>query len=48
MKNTEGQPKEELDEIYTSVGDVTHARTIDELPRGPHDLYYAGSQALKS
>ena len=48
MKNSEGQPKKELDKIYSSVGDVVHARSIGELPRGPQDLYSARYQISKS
>ena len=51
MKNSEGQPKKELDKIYSSVGDVVHVRSIGELPRGPQDLYkiyqVSKSQKLK-
>ena len=32
MKNSESQPKKELDKIYSSVGDAVHARSICELP----------------
>jgi hypothetical protein len=32
-------PKQVLDKVYSSVGDVTKARSIGELPRGPTDLY---------
>ena len=48
MKNSEGQPKKELDKIYGFVGDVVHARSIGELPRGPQDLYSARYQVSKS
>ena len=34
-------PKQVLDKVYSSVGDVTKARSIGELPRGPSDLYNA-------
>lgn len=34
-------PKQILDKVYSSVGDVTKARSIGELPRGPTDLYNA-------
>ena len=37
IKNSEGQPKKELDKIYSIDGDVVHARRIGELPRGPQD-----------
>ena len=39
MENSQGQPKKEFDMIYSSVGDVVHARSIGELPRGLQDLY---------
>ena len=32
MKKSEGQPKEELDQIFSSVGDGIYGRRIDELP----------------
>ena len=34
-------PKQVLDKAYSSVGDVTKARSIGQLPRGPTDLYNA-------
>ena len=34
-------PKQVLDKVYSSVGDVTKARSIGQLPRGPTDLYNA-------
>jgi hypothetical protein len=33
--------QEVLDEVYTSSGDVTMARSLGELPRGPSDIYNA-------
>lgn len=33
--------KEILDKVYRESGDVTHARSASELPRGPKDLYNA-------
>ena len=48
MKNSEGQPKKKLDNIYSSVGDGVHARSVEELPRGPQDLYSARYQVSKS
>jgi hypothetical protein len=33
--------KEVLDEVYISSGDVTMARSLGELPRGPSDIYNA-------
>jgi hypothetical protein len=34
-------PKEVIDRVYCSVGDVTKAQSIGELPRGPADIYNA-------
>ena len=34
-------PKEVIDRVYCSVGDVTKAQSIGELPRGPTDIYNA-------
>lgn len=34
-------PKQVLDHVYRSVGDVTKARSVGQLPRGPTDLYNA-------
>ena len=34
-------PKEILDGVYHSVGDVTEARSLGQLPRGPSDVYNA-------
>ena len=48
MKNSEGQSKKGLDKIYSSVGDVVHARSIGELLRGPQDLYSARYQVSES
>lgn len=36
-----------LDEVYLSVGDVTNARSMGQLPRGPGDLYNARHAAKK-
>ena len=33
--------KEVLDQVYISAGDVTMARSLGELPRGPADIYNA-------
>jgi hypothetical protein len=33
--------KEVIDRVYCSVGDVTKAQSIGELPRGPADIYNA-------
>ena len=38
-------PKEVLDEIYSSSGDVYHARSLSQLPRGPRDIYSAQAAA---
>lgn len=40
--------RESLDEVYRSVGDVTQARSVGQLPRGPGDLYNARHSAKKS
>lgn len=40
-------PKQILDKVYISVGDVTKARSIGELPRGPADLYNARFSSKK-
>ena len=40
--------RESLDEVYRSVGDVTKARSVGQLPRGPGDLYNACHSAKKS
>ena len=40
--------RESLDEVYRSVGDVTKARSMGQLPRGPGDLYNARHSAKKS
>ena len=37
----EKSPKEVLDEVYISSGDVAMARSVGELPRGPTDIYNA-------
>ena len=37
-----------LDEIYSSSGDVTMARSLGELPRGPVDMYNARRSARQS
>ena len=34
-------PKNALDKLYTSVGDVSEAKCLGQLPRGPSDVYYA-------
>lgn len=40
-------PKEVLDEVYCDVGDVTKARSVGQLPRGPQDMYNARFSAKK-
>lgn len=38
VKQKEKTAKEVLDEVYMSSGDVTMARSLGELPRGPPDI----------
>lgn len=45
MKSTTS--KEALDAVYCSVGDVTSARCLGQLPRGPWDIYNARYSAKK-
>ena len=40
--------KEILDVVYLESGDLTHARSASELPRGPKDLYNARHLAKQS
>ena len=40
-------PKEILDDIYCCLGDVEGAKSLDELPRGPQDLYSARCHAKR-
>lgn len=40
-------PKFGLDKIFKSVGDVTEARSLGQLPRGPSDIYNARHAAKK-
>lgn len=40
-------PKQLLDNVYRSVGDVTEARSLGQLPRGPRDVYNARFAAKK-
>ena len=40
--------RESLDEVYRFVGDVTKARSVGQLPRGPGDLHNAHHSAKKS
>ena len=39
--------KDYLDEVYRSSGDVINVRSMNELPRGPSDLYNARHAAKK-
>lgn len=41
-------PKTVLDQAYCSAGDVTNARSIGELPRGPRDVYNARFSSKKA
>ena len=41
-------PKTVLDQAYCSAGDVTNARSIGKLPRGPRDVYNARFSSKKS
>ena len=41
VDNKKKTPKEILDNVYHSVGDVTEARSLGQLPRGPSDVYNA-------
>ena len=41
------RPKDFLDEVYCSSGDVINVRRMNELPRGPSDLYNARHAAKK-
>ena len=36
-----------LDEIFSSSGDVYHARSLSQLPRSPRDIYNARAAAKK-
>jgi len=47
LKNKKATAKEALDAVYCSVGDVTNARSLGELPRGPQDIYNARYVAKK-
>ena len=39
--------KDFLDEVYRSSGDVMNVRSMNQLPRGPSDLYNARHAAKK-
>ena len=41
------RPKDFLDEVYRSSGDVINVRSMNELRRGPSDLYNARHSAKK-
>ena len=45
VHDKEKTTKEILDKVYRESGDVTHARSASELPRGPKDLYNARNLA---
>ena len=32
-------PKYALDEVYHSLGDVSHVKSIGQIPHGPQDMY---------
>ena len=40
-KTSAKKPKQYLDEVYRSSGDICFARSLSELPRGPRDIYNA-------
>ena len=40
--------KESLDEVYLASRDVTMARSLGELPRGPNDIYNARHSTKQS
>ena len=48
VQQNEKTVKEVLDEVYISAGDVTMARSLGELPRGPSDIYNARRLAKHS
>ena len=48
VQQKEKTVKEVLDEVYISAGDVTMARSLGELPRGPSDIYNARRLAKRS
>ena len=41
------RPKDFLDEVYRSSGDIINVRNMNELPRRPPDLYNAQHTAKK-
>ena len=42
------KPKQYLDEVYRSSGNICFARSLSELPRGPRDKYNARATSKKS
>ena len=48
MDSKEKTPKEILDNVYHSVGDVTEARSLGQLPRGPSNVHNARFGAKSS
>ena len=44
----ERQTQDFLDEVYRSSGDIINVRSLNELPRGPSDLYNARHACKKS
>lgn len=47
LENKKATAKEALDAVYCSVGDVTNARSLGELPRGPQVICNARYVAKK-
>ena len=47
-KTSAKKPKQYLDEVYRSSGDICFARSLSELPRGPRDIYNARATSKKS
>lgn len=45
--NSKDTAKIALDKVYRSLGDITSARSVGQLPRGPQDLYNARCAARK-
>eukprot|EP00794_Sanderia_malayensis_P010328 gene10328-11400_t len=41
VQRKEKTPKEMLEAMYCSLGDVHHVDRLDKLPRGPKDIYNA-------
>ena len=38
LKTSAKKPKQYVDEVYHSFGDICFARSLSELPRGPRDV----------